>query len=147
MTFLQHNFDCASFHLLRLRFKKSGPWVCWQCGACHALTPPYQNHSAAQQLFLHTCYAFFAWLNSQKNIYEFMNMYGMRLDHGCHAVNAVTSQRPRNGPRTPKRVSGPTTHEKRFPLFVLCSWFVHLLFTFCSFTVCSRFVLFLFHSL
>ncbi len=36
VTFLQHNFDCPSFHLLRLRFKKSGPWVCWQCGACHA---------------------------------------------------------------------------------------------------------------
>ena len=39
VTFLQHNFDCPSLHVLRLRFKKSGPWVCWQCGAYHALTP------------------------------------------------------------------------------------------------------------
>ena len=90
--------------------------------------------------FLH---GLFVWTN----IYEFMNMYGMRLDHTCYAVDAVAPQRPRNGPRMPKRVSGPLLREKRFPLFVLCLWFVYALFSFCSYLVCSRFVLFLFHSL
>ena len=147
VTFLQHNFDSASFHVLRLRPER----LALACADNLGLFTLCDQHSRTtdqrKNYFcipaMHFLHGLFVWTN----IYEFMNMYGMRLDHTCHAVDAVTPQRLRNAPRMPKRVSGLTTHEKRFPLFVLFSWFVHLLFTFCSFMVCSRFVLFLFHSL
>ena len=89
---------------------------------------------------MHFLHGLFVWTN----IYEFMNVYGMRSDHGCYAVDAVTPQRPRNGPRMPKRVWWPRIHGTYVPpicsLFMVCSPFVHVLFVHGLFTVCSLFV-------
>lgn len=89
---------------------------------------------------MHFLHGLFVWTN----IYEFMNMYGMRLDHTCYAIHAVTPQRPRNGPRMPKRVCLPRLHGTYVPpicsLFMVCSPFVHVLFVHGLFTVCSFFV-------
>ena len=87
--------------------------------------------------FLH---GLFVWTN----IYEFMNMYGMRSDHTCYAVDAVAPERLRNGPRMPKRVWRPRVHGTCVPpicsLFMVCSPFVHVLFVHGLFTICSFFV-------